>query len=411
MNSHSRLLWIVLLCLLFVVPASIFVVSCDDDDDTGTNPETEVNDLLDGIWQITITPKVDSVGEASTIEEILLYEYNGSVIGYTDRFILQGSRDENRLLIDVISMHAETGEKESEMVLELCDDDTIRGSGSSQDPRISIPHQADGTVHEKFQTIHEDWDGGLGGVHFYDILAIRVGNAPVMQHKADVFRSPQDWTDWSINLEALLCGMIYELSSTFIDDLYGTEDYVPFGPCQIEWDGGGVYLYGRTGPGNINDMYSNTVYHPYEWVSCGSRTYHFTISLSSFGNLLYNISLDPTVMPASFYEPLGVTAEELASQANEMYNSLGEYAICLGYSYRTNNTSIYVLNYYEDAVWDEALVQTYVNWLEANAPGGIWYFSGTRVHDTWGLSRDWQDDCSSQLLFTYLIGTSNVNFD
>lgn len=389
--------------LVLLVLASFVIISCDDedDDDNGTNPTRY--QLMDGTWSFALTPQDTSDGESTVMEEVYLYEYEDAVVGYSGLFSLQGSRDGNEVSLDVMRFMEDLSEVESKMTLTLTDDDTLVGAGTHTQPKIHPILQSDSTLHEKFQRTHEDWDGGEGGTFFYDVDAVRVGDAPseaVVQQKMTHYQVTD--INW--------CDVIWSIDSFLISTL--TDGWVrPFGNCGFQRDGGGYYLAGRTGPGSMIPLMTETVYFPYEWVWCGSRSYGFTMTIEEAVPLS---TLETILNYTGSTDFFGWTIQQLYNQIVDFDNQHGGFAICSGYSTATHNTSIYFMseaNISFDTFVAHPLGSAVYDGINAARPGGLWIFSGSTVHDSWSLDRDGSGLCSSPLLFVYIVGTNNVNFN
>jgi len=389
-----------LFALILIAGLSVFV-ACDNDDDddndVGTNPV--IHDGIDGLWEITLTPHDTLMGEAETHEELYLYEHNGAISGYQSVFNLHGSRIDNRISIDVFNSHSEVGDVESQMTLTLIHDDTLKGTGSIHHQAIEAPVQEDGSIHEKFQTTHEDWDGGEGGIFFYDVIAIRIGDAPA---EATIQQSMTELDDigW--------CDVLSGISS-FAISIMSDNIVRPFGSCWLQHDGGGYYLAGQTGPGSLLPFYTQTVYFPYEYSWCGARSYSFTISLE--GPILgWDLIEEANNMHNGYLDPLGLSQTQFGQVYSEMVDA-GRFAICLGYSVRTHNTSFYLLTDGGSETWNADLVEHYNTAVNGFAPSSVYHFRGSRIHDTWTMNRSLSGLCNTPVLFVYLCGTHKVYFD
>ena len=394
----------------FAVLILVFLFSgCDSSEDDNSTTTEPVYESIEGTWSFTLSPQKENEGSADQTENVVLYESNGVITGYVEFFTIHGTRSGNNLAIDV---YRPTGEgsysHETTMQLTLTDDDEMTGSGTLTYPEIEVYIEPDSTINPKFTVLHEDWDGGAGSVHFYNVTALKLGTAPTM---ASVISSefPERYT--TINWCSLLAG----LSRVPLFILTGSSDSRPFGDCGLSHDGGGSYLSGRTGPGTKYPFLTTTEYYAYEYSWCHVRGYSFHIRIKGeidHWNVIDQIRDNGA---DAFLPPQGMSIEDYIAGFEDFHSKYGGFAVCTGYSMRTGNMSVYLLttrNINKTDIlknpWMQAVYNDLINGMDQ---GSIWTFAGKEIHDSWQMRRSLSGVCNSYIDYTYIVGTHEVNFD
>ncbi len=216
------------------------------------------------------------------------------------------------------------------------------------------------------------------------------------------------------NVFHTLCEIYSSISSTLISYL-SDGAFRPMGNCYLEKDGGGYYIYGRYGPGSLLPLNTQTFYYPYEWSWCKVRKYDFAIDLRgeirAVEALKWIIQHQPPT--PHFYHDLGFSSfSTLNTAIEDFHNKFGGFAISLGYSLRTRNLSIYVNHSKgnDQAALAHSLIRSIGTALNPFV-GKIYYYSGRNISDHWYLRRSELGACNSSLLFVYLLGTSEVEYN
>ncbi len=395
------------LIVAFIAIAALFLsCSSTENDNTGTTEQTYGS--VEGTWSFTLSPQNESEGSADECEDVVLYENDGVITGYVEFFTFHGTRTGNELSIDVYRPTGEGGNcHESTMHLTLTDDDEMSGTGTLTYPAIEPYLEQDSTVHPKFTDANEDWDGGEASVHFYNIIASKLGDAPTLAKGAS-FVSAERYT--TINWCSFLIGL--ERLPLFV--FTGFAEARPFGNCGITHDGGGIYLSGRDGPGTKFSFATTTEYYAYEYSWCHVRNYSFHIEIK--GEIdRWDVVKELRDHSDKYKRPDGMTLDEYIQGFEHFRDTYGGFAICTGFSRRTMNMSVYLLTVRDHSrhhvLEDPWMKAVYDQLTHGWSSSDLWVFGGRHIHDNWKMKRSLSGLCNSYIDYEYIIGTHVVNFD
>lgn len=393
------------IAVLLVTSLVLTCSSTDDDDTSGTNERNYGS--VEGAWSFTLSPQEDSEGSADESEDVVLYETDGVITGYVEFFVFHGSRTGDEMVIDVIRQTETTNSHESTMRLTMTSDDRMSGTGTITYPAIDLYYEQDGTVHTKFTEENEEWDGGEASVHFFNIEAERLGDAPTLTKNA---LPSLPYRQISINWCSLLNGL--ERVPLFV--LRGIGDPRPFGNCGITHDGGGSYLSGRDGPGTKYPYYSTTEYYAFEYSWCHVRGYSFHIRIK--GEIdRWDVVKEMRDNNDDFLAPEGMSLDDYIQGFENFRDNYGGFAVCTGYSSHSHNMSVYLLTVEDHSrhtvLEDPWMKAVYDDITHGWSSDDLWVFGGKNIHDTWNMRRSLSTICNSYIDYTYIIGTHEVNFD
>ena len=395
------------LMLIFLVS---IVFSCKDKDEN--NELTPVtNNNISGQWEFILVPDVtvpdttiahgytgaDFEEHAAVNDEVFLYEDgNRNLKGFAGPFKLQGNlEDKNVTLMVYINPNGdynpvlpiEEMQLFSIMNLELDEFGFMSGNGTYE-AYPEYPNIVNNTYLVEARMLSP-------------IKKLKSGNMGYKNGK-----EVNHWYDF-------VCNEIDKLVGWIAKDL--TDGKVrPMDGCSFHKDGGGYYVIGHKGPGRDYDLFSTTLYYPYEWCRCGTRSYGFYVSIKG-----ENISIDKLVDKINstsikdLAKKLGFEIpDDLFFALEEFHNEFGGFAISMGYSTNTHNLSIYVNH--KDGSSNDAknhpLIQAMKSAM-AKHVRTVYVYAGHSIHDKWHLERSYHFSCNTPLVFTYLLGTHNVNYD
>lgn len=373
----------------------VVFISCGDDSD---NINNSVSGNLTGKWEFNITPlnvyqdttlingnrDSDFPVESSLNDEVYLYQSGDRIFGNSGFFQFRGTVSDSIRLTVFEPVEGRFGQdtamlKSSEMTLSGNQFGFLEGIG-----KISI-----------------DWD--TAGV-IYDTYRISA------RKTADI--SPQNISSiiTAVNPVEVICNKVSSLMSMLIG--YITDNY--FRPMENCWGHkvrGGYYLFGHIAPGNLQAIYTQTVYFPMEWSFCKAKKYHFKMEYNSVINKVSEleelVGYYPHWLENVGFNDLGV----FNSQAESFNQQYGNFALIVGLSLLTNKISIYVIN---EAGSPDAhthpFVQTVSNKLRVHFRD-VNFSSGKNITDKIHLKRSDFVVCNTPVLFCYLFGTVNVKME
>ena len=396
--------------ILMVVIIAIPINSCNKDDDNG-NAEIEQTGIS-GEWEFIISPDVtvpdstvahgytgaDFEEHAAINDEVFLYEdENGNLKGFAGVFKLQGSLHDKKVLLKVY----------------------INPDGNYNPVRPIEDMQL-------FSTMNLDLDefgfmSGSGTYEAYPEYPNIVNNTYFIEARMlSPIRKPKTGdTGYKSSMEEnghwydFICNDIDKLVGWIANDLSDGK-VRPMDGCSLYKDGGGYYFLGHEGPGRDYDLFSTTLYYPYEWCGCGTRSYGFDVSIKS-EHMSINELVDKVQSTSikDLAKKLGFDIpDDLFFALEEFHNEFGGFAISMGYSTNTHNLSIYV-NHKDGSSHDaknHPLIQAIKSAL-AKHVHHVSVYAAHSIHDSWHLIRSWHVSCNTPLVFTYLLGTHNVNYD
>ncbi len=380
----------------YVFFISVFIFfSCSDNPDT---VNTSTASGLSGQWEFTNTPlnvyydttvikgyrDSDFPVESSTNNEVYLYQSGNQLLGQAGLFQLRGTVTDSIRISIYEPVEGRYGQdtamlKSSEMTLALNQFGFLEGSG-----RITL-----------------DWD--TAGVIYdtYRISARKVSNI-----------IPGDFNNFtsSINPVEVICDKVTSKLSLLIG--YITDNYFrPMGNCWGHKVRGGYYVFGHIAPGNLQAIYTQTVFFPYEWSFCKAKKYHFKLEYNSVINKLEEleemVGYYPHWLQNVGFNNLG----EFSTQAESFNQQYGNFALIVGLSLLTNEISIYVINEVGDPnAHTHPFVVTVSNKIRIHFRG-LHSASGRNITDKLHLKRSDFFLCNTPVIFCYLFGTVNVKLD
>ena len=216
------------------------------------------------------------------------------------------------------------------------------------------------------------------------------------------------------NVLHTLCNISASIDSWVISVLSGGI-FRPIGNCYLEKDGGGYYVFGHYGPGSLLPICTQTVYYPLEWSWCKVRKYNFSIELKGeirdVEALKWVVKHQPP--NSMFYNNIGFeSVDALNAAIDDFHNKFGDFAISLGYNLQTRKLAIYV-NHSKGSDKTASVHYLIKNIASAFSPfvSKIYYFSGRNISDHWYLRRSEIGVCNTPLLFVYVLGTNQVEYN
>ncbi len=363
--------------------------------------------LLSGVWSFNISPDKSNVDTTlvkgirgseeeeypAIIDEVYLYEdASGVITGDHGVLRFNGNRSGNEVTLEVYNNpegHFDPGMSLEKLVHISTMTMTINEFGNMKGHGIYLENP--------------DYEGAQDESYFVSA-----------SKRGDITNASGALKEGNEDVLNTLCDVSASISSFLISYL-SDGAFRPIGNCYLEKDGGGYYIYGRFAPGSSLPVYTQTVYYPFEWSWCKVRRYGFDINLR--GNIRGIEALKWAIAHQApsddFYIRLGYSSlEELNNLIDDFKNKYGEFAISIAYSLRTGNLSIYVNHSKGD---DNGAKNHSLVFKMASALGPhvtkIYYFSGKNIHDSWYLRRSELGVCNSKLLFCYILGTNQVEYN
>ena len=396
--------------VLFILLAGIVLITfstCKKDE----NNDEKTKNSISGSWEFIITPDVISPDTTNAHgytgsdfkeydainDEVYLYEEeNGNIVGFTGPFKLQGQINETNITLHVYInpngdynpvLPISSMQLFSTMLLVRDKYGFMSGSGTYED-YPEYPNFVNNTYLIEARMLSP----------IRDSRALETGNKNQME--------VNHWYDF-------VCNEIDKLVGWIAKDL--TDGKIrPMDGCSFHKNGGGYYVLGHEGPGRDFDIFSMTLYYPYEWCGCGSRSYNFDVSIGSehmsiekLVEKVQSSSIKDLAKKLGFDLP-----DDLFFALEEFHNEFGGFAISMGYSKNTHNLAIYV-NHKDGSSKDaknHPLIQAMKSALSKHVKN-VYVYAGHSIHDHWHLIRSWHFNCNTPLVFTYLLGTHNVSYN
>lgn len=390
--------------------AFLALPACDDGSPTAAEPGP-----VDGVWTFTLAPAHGvNPDSALDFDGVQLAESDGIITGSYDYFRFEGIRRGADVEIGVYAPNGPDDYRhQTTMYLTLAGDSLV-GGGTFVLPDIPTPLDTDGSIHPKYLADHEDAHI-IHGEQEYAVRAIRTGDATTQSLLGG--RTPGIGP---ASIAEDICSAVGSIMSFALGKVTGGA-FRPMGGCWGRHDGGGYYMFGRYGPGSALPIWTQTVYKAEEWAWCTVRTYHFAVSI---GDLLPEFEAANILIPAwvdanrVWLERAGIDPDNRSlwySEARQLYDLTGGFAISVAFSDKTNNWSIYIntkKNISKTEVLASPLVSTVVNkYYAEHGESKVWVFVGNRIHDTFHLRRDPTGACANYVMFAYLFGTHEVEYD
>ncbi len=347
----------------------------------GLRSGREVN--VSGKWEFTLTPFFQpGDSENATVREVDLYDYDGTIAGFSAPFYFSGTRTG-----DVVNL------------------EVFEGSGLK-----GVAHGA--TMNLKWNTsnhmvgdstsLHADVepDSAMSAVS-----AQRIGDAPSLQDEAQL----GSWIDNVLN---------YVLNHYAIPEmLYGsTTKLEPMNYGDVQQDGRGYYMMGNEGPGSGQSAATYTFYYPLNWGHGGVSTYGFTFHsqsvCTSIDDLVSNLQIN--LGDGYAKDSLGFTGTaDLVSAVRNFYAQYGDFAITVVDDDYNAHKGIYV-NLADASKSAGALNDRLIQTLQAHLQSGgvtVYLYCGHDIYDTWQLKRPYVLVDGTCLFIGYTLGTINVWYD
>jgi hypothetical protein len=354
---------------------------------------------LTGLWSFKFSLVVDfddeSAGSQQIVTNVWLYEVGNTVFGTMGAAEhIVGSRDGINLSLDIVSFGSNDRDAKkdgiqqvSKMTLKLVGGNLI-GEGVSLSP-----------------------EPGIQAFEVYRVTAKRlIGRAKAGGDSSEALPGLPGW----------LCDAL----TAFLQKVFSRATaglFAPMEVCDPSMNGRGYYLFGDTGPGAGREYGTVTIYVPWETLSfCPQDSlYAFTIhSKESYTPIdsLLSVLEKASELGDFFSIPLS----DLVQKVRSFFDTYGNFAVSLGIS--TNTGSIYVyVNTSSGASEDicnkianSTLVQAI---REAHSLFGkeVGVICGHDIKDTFTLRTSAVPVqnflCNTPVIFIYLLGTINVNYD
>lgn len=220
--------------------------------------------------------------------------------------------------------------------------------------------------------------------------------------------------DYKSSIKHILCDLASDFAGFLISSLtYGI--FRPMANCFDHKDGGGFYAFGHEGPGSIIPIYTQTIYLAWEWSWCKVRKYGFDIDIKgeSLGYEALKAEVDKMEPVFHVIDKLGFSSlGDFKVILDHFYSDFGGFAFTAAYDTHTHNMSLYV-NHESGSSYDakhHVLTETIKDALDGLCHD-ITVYAGKDIHDTFHMRRSDVGVCNSFIIFVYLFGTHNVNYD
>lgn len=389
---------------LFMLLAVLFVISSCEDDNKTTQSDDSSSQNLTGKWELVISKKsgdpineidkvneqiIDTIVNDSYQEEVFLYRHSdNSVTGNAGMFKLFGKIENKTLTLNVYEPND--------------------GEYNSQEAIGSMIKISSFTA-----TMTNNYEFAGSGAYLNVERMSQVGMA---NDEYFIFgRKVDDMSKIGSNEPKSLTGDLCNIAGSVLSFAIGwcSDNTVrPMGGCGLHKDGGGYYIFGHEGPGSLIPVWTQTVYYPYEWSACGTRTYGFDISLKgtqfTVGQVLQFMGGISYWAKLTGHNDIALLTNEI----NELHNVTGGFAIAGAKSQYSGNMSLYILT--EKGSYNQVvnvpLIAKFITYFNG-LPGSLDVFVGNSIHDTFKLRRSSAFVCNTPVIFFYLFGTNNCNFD
>jgi len=370
---------------------------------------------LSGVWQFTLTGTYNGSDPAEplnrTVFSIALQEVGSYLFGTIEQEHLLGVREGNNVSFRILSHGWQAGDDKNmgvqnrgEMRLKLVHHKYMKGDGIGLEPAI-----------------------GSAALETFAVEAVRTG--PLESGTGE------DGTAGSI---IKWCELLQV--DTIVSFFFGKKSPVkPCDLCTIRADGGGFYAFGQVCPGSaIKPFLRATVYVPVEVSTCQTRAYSFNIIAEG---LLWTVDdlINELQLETEELQLLGIKdVAKMATELTEFVRQYGDFAISLGHSFNTGNSSLYIsLPTQSDAACSSLQNTSFFQDIKNKFPATV--LCGPNIKDTWQLRRSivpgkkcgsslicrcpvmcpsdalssvtHSDGCNTGVLYLYLFGTMKVKFD
>ncbi|MFN2441163.1 MAG: hypothetical protein ABR517_00620 [Thermoanaerobaculia bacterium] len=345
-----------------------------------------------GEWTMRLAPLLDASMEGQAIElQATLLEIDGTILGRAGFLTLQGIRSGNMIDLEVHQVGQEQRDQVATIRMTIESSELMRG------PAVHLVME----------------EGAPFAVDHVTFMRPRGSSMAVSSDALDfdfdpaLIAAPE-------SLVGDLCGMVVgQITSTFTGGWF-----VPMNACNPKINGGGYYLTGDVGPG-ARFFGTTTMYVPVELAACSSRKYSFT--LRNQGPTTWSKIVDWLVTDSAGKQIWSrLTAGNIAiTQLENLYTKVGDFAVLLGYSTKSHNATLYILNPNGNcsAIQNDPLVVAAKNAVSGIMPhlGNLEVIcGGSEVSDTWQLNRSPSPSagaCNTPVVFVYLIGNLDVKID
>lgn len=397
--------------LLMILFSSMFI-ACDEDN-KAIQTESTTTQKITGKWQLVLSKKNgdpileiekeceqnnDTIVNDSYQEEVFLYLHNdNTVTGHTGMFKLFGKIENNKMTLDVYEpnngkYNAQTDIssmiKISTFTVDFSNSYEFKGSGVylDVDPMSSV-----GMTDDEYYVFGRKID---------DMSKIGGGEN-------------------TLGLAGELCNIGNTILSASID-IISEGTVQPMDGCNAHKSGGGYYIFGNQGPGNLKPVSTQTVYYPYEWSACGVRTYNFDISI---GGKIHSTDkiLEYMGKISNWTKIFGYTDLDTVKNAIEACEKASDgFAIAGAYSTYSGNVSLYLLTANGNLMAFtqlEPIIRLMQRFPFSNGDDGNTtdnppsVYAGKIVHDSFKLRRSPAFACNTPVVFFYLFGTNSCTFN
>ena len=364
--------------VLAVIVLGILSTSVSADESVRRRPASGGSANLSGVWDVKLVPIVDPSGHGSEVTGTLtLLDFGEVLLGHFGGLQLQGTRDGSGLTMDVHFVGPTERDDHGTLELRVIDAGLIKGKGITP--------------------IHDD-EGDA-----FEVLDVTLTRQTAADARSLMVVQPNS------TASDICSSAVGDLAASFTEDIF-----VPMDACRPSKAGGGYYVFGRQAPG-ARDYFTTTMYFPLEVAACTTRKYHFTISSKGQTPIGQLIELISKLHPTHLEKLLLPNVTELIELIRELHDTVGDFAIALGFNTHDLKLEIFVLtpNGSCESVQKTRLYRHIEKNVKKYVPGA------NNVHINCGrheikyyphLTRSPLLLCNSRLFFVYVLGTLNVEF-
>ena len=347
---------------------------------------------LTGVWEFTFTGmslQGDPYPEDTSVVQVKLYDTGNQLLGMLGPDRLVGFREGKTVSLTVHS-HGENDfdvkaggiQEAGEMRLKLVNKDILTGEGFCMSSAE-----------------------GLSAFEVYRVTAIRTDlEEPVSFSPSDLCKDLQ--------LDDIIADILGDVTDGMFE---------PMDVCGISKVGEGFYVFGRNGPGPR--LYATTaLYFPWKWcANCQLKDYGFSVSSGGSAGQVQTL-LDDLKDAEDLLAYLGITdAKWLVDELTYLFHEFGEFAISFMYNMHTGFVTIFInlgldTPYSSDVCYDikwNPVVQKIIKAFDLG--GGLNIKCGHNLTAGAHLKRsvipDYKLQCSTPVVFFYVLGTIEVKYD
>lgn len=389
--------------LILSIISIIGFSSCTDE--TVVKTEQVKVASFNGKWEFVLIPEkisyeqdtvkgvYSSADEAHPVnlENVLLFEYTNKLTGEYDNFKMAGTFTSDSLYLDIY----EPKDGKHNPLNEISDMQKIAKVSMKRDEFGAFKGQGSFTdFTDNFYTAE-------------DKITI------IARKQADV--NPPDGKNSKLpeideSLKNKLCDYCFDLIG--IGLWLETDRTVSvMGGCGLQKNGKGYYIFGSTGPGSIAPFLTQTVYYPYAVDFCNSEKYRFHVRLKKQNWSVTQLAekLNGSPLLAVLKIP-GI--EQLSNEMVDFHNKFGGFGFSIGYNIVNKHTALYVNT---ERGSDSDIQNHKLTKMVYDAVKGLtvnhYIYTGNDISDSWHLTVSAALVCNAPLVFTYLFGTNDVEYD